>query len=246
MWKDFFYFSEREKRGIVILIALISGVFIGKFLFTPKISVSEVSGSSRDIVFVKKPKQAFFAEQKRSYEKAKPENNASRPEQEEKRTYYQHAEKIAEPPRKNNYPRKEKFAEGTVIELNASDTAQLMKIPGIGTSFAKRITSYKKLLGGYYRLQQLQEVYGMYEELYDKMTPYLRVDTALIQPIPVNSVSLDRLKSHPYFNFYQAKAVIEIRKKKGKISSIDELAILEEFSGEDIERIRCYLRFVEN
>lgn len=246
MWKDFFYFSKRERQGIIILIALISGVFIGKFLFTPKVSISEVSDSLKDTVFVKKPEQVLFKDNKRSYEKAKPRNNYFRPEQEEKRTYYQHAEKIAKPPRKNNYPRKEKFAEGTVIELNASDTAQLMKIPGIGTSFAKRITSYKKLLGGYYRLQQLQEVYGMYEELYDKITPYLRVDTALIQPIPVNSVSLDRLKSHPYFNFYQAKAIIEIRKKKGKINGINELAIPEEFSEEDIERIHHYLSFVEN
>jgi DNA uptake protein ComE-like DNA-binding protein len=121
-----------------------------------------------------------------------------------------------------------------------------MKIPGIGTSFAKRITSYRKLLGGYYRLQQLQEVYGMYEELYDKITPYLRVDTGLIQPIAINSASLDRLKSHPYFNFYQAKAIIEIRKKKGKVNNMNELAMLEEFSEEDIERIRYYLSFVEN
>lgn len=243
MWKDFFYFSKRERQGIVILIALIAGVFLGKFLFAPKVSLSEVSDVSEDIVFVKKPEQSFFEENKRSREKEKLRNNYFRPEPKEKRTYYQQPEKTVEPPRKNNYPRKEKFPERTVIELNACDTSQLMKIPGIGTSFARRITSYKKLLGGYYRLQQLREVYGMYEELYDKMTPYLRVDTGLIQPIPVNSVSLDRLKSHPYFNFYQARAIVNIRKKKGKINSIDELAMLEEFSEEDIEKIRHYLSF---
>ncbi|MDR2622380.1 MAG: helix-hairpin-helix domain-containing protein [Dysgonamonadaceae bacterium] len=246
MWKDFFYFSKREKQGILILIALIAGVFIGKFLFTPKSSHSEASNIPGDTVFVKKTEQSYSGENRRSYEKEKPKNNYSRPKPEEKRTYYQQPEKTVEPPQRNSYPQKEKFAEGTVIELNASDTSQLMKIPGIGTSFAKRISSYKKLLGGYYRLQQLQEVYGMYEELYDKIIPYLRVDTALIQPLPVNSASLDRLKSHPYLNFYQAKAIIEIRKKKGKINSINELAMLEEFSGEeDIERLRHYLK-IEN
>lgn len=246
MWKDFFYFSKRERQGILILVALIAGVFIGKFLFTPKVSISETSDVAEDTVFVKKPEPSFGGENRRSYEKEKPVNNYSRPKPEEKRTYYQQPEKPVEPPRQSNYPKKEKFAEGTVIELNACDTSQLMKIPGIGTSFAKRITSYKKILGGYYCLQQLQGVYGMYEELYDKISPYLRVDTALIQPIPVNSASLDRLKSHPYFNFYQAKAIIEIRKKKGKIDGIDELAMLEEFSEEDIEKIRRYLSFVEN
>jgi len=65
----------------------------------------------------------------------------------------------------------------------------------------------------------------------------------LIQPISVNSASLDKLKSHPYLNFYQAKAIIEIRKKKGKINSINELMLLEEFSETDIERIKHYLSF---
>jgi DNA uptake protein ComE-like DNA-binding protein len=244
MWKDFFYFSKREKQGILILITLIAGVFIGKFLFTPKISLSgsRISDIPKDTVSVKKQDYSFSEDNSRSYEKEK-QNTYSRPEQEEKRTYYRQPEKTVRPPRKNIYPQREKFSEGTVIELNACDTAQLMKIPGIGTSFAKRITSYRKLLGGYYRLQQLQEVYGMYEELYEKITPYLRVDTGLIQPIPVNSVSLDRLKSHPYLNFYQAKAIVNIRKKKGKIDSINELAMLEEFSEEDIEKIRRYLSF---
>ncbi|GHT67632.1 hypothetical protein AGMMS50239_31150 [Bacteroidia bacterium] len=243
MWKDFFYFSKRERQGILILIVLITGVFIGKFLFTPKVSPENTSNIVEDTTFIKEPEQSYFRENKRSYEREKPGSSHSRPKQEEKRTYYQQPEKAVEPPPKNNYPPKEKFAAGTVIELNACDTNQLMKIPGIGISFAKRITSYRKLLGGYCRLQQLQEVYGMYEELYDKITPYLRVDTGLIQSIAVNSASLDRLKSHPYFNFYQAKAIIEIRKKKGKINSINELAMLEEFSEEDIEKMGHYLSF---
>ncbi|MDR1631514.1 MAG: helix-hairpin-helix domain-containing protein [Dysgonamonadaceae bacterium] len=247
MWKDFFYFSKRERQGILILIALIAGVFIGKFLFAPKEKPSDISGISGDTTFVKEPYRMQYADNQTSNPLNKQDRrdglSKQRPKPEEKRTYYQQPEKTVEPPRKNNYPQKEKFPEGTIIELNAGDTAQLMKIPGIGISFARRIISYKKLLGGYYRLQQLQEVYGMYEELYDKITPYLRVDTGLIQPIPVNSVSLDRLKSHPYFNFYQAKAIIDIRKKKGKIDSINELAMLEEFSEEDIEKIRHYLSF---
>jgi DNA uptake protein ComE-like DNA-binding protein len=83
----------------------------------------------------------------------------------------------------------------------------------------------------------------MYEELYEKITPYLRVDTSIIQPLPLNSASLDRLKSHPYLNFYQAKAIIEIRKKNGKINRREELRLLEEFSENDIEKLRHYLIF---
>ncbi|MDR0734071.1 MAG: helix-hairpin-helix domain-containing protein [Dysgonamonadaceae bacterium] len=209
-------------------------------MFTSKEKPSEIPAVPEYAAFEKEPypSQNSFDKQTREIK-----FSGQRPKPEEKRTYYQHPKKTAEPPRKTNYPRKEKFSAGTVVELNASDTLLLMKIPGIGASFARRITAYKRLLGGYYRLQQLQEVYGMYEELYDKITPYLRVDTGLIQPLPVHSVSLDKLKSHPYINFYQARAIIEMRKKKGKINGIDELAMLEEFSGEDIEKMRHYLSF---
>ena len=118
-----------------------------------------------------------------------------------------------------------------------------MKIPGIGAAYAKRITSYRNLLGGYFRLEQLQEVYGMYEELYEKIIPYLQTDTTEIITIPVNTASLDKLRSHPYINFYQAKAIVEIRKKKGKLENIHELYLLEEFTTEDLERIKHYLAF---
>ena len=249
MWKDFFYFSKREKQGILILIVLIAGVFIGKFLFTPKVSPEEIHEEPMSLQAQPRGlEDPQSPDNQRTYEGRTDQFRHDKylerqPKPAEKRTYYQQTEKTVDLPRKSNFPQKEKYPEGTVIELNACDTIQLMKIPGIGTSFAKRITSYRNILGGYYHLQQLQEVYGMYEELYEKITPYLRIDTGLIQPISVNSASLDRLKSHPYLNFYQAKAIIEIRKKRGKVNSINELMILEEFSETDIENVRYYLSF---
>jgi DNA uptake protein ComE-like DNA-binding protein len=130
-----------------------------------------------------------------------------------------------------------------VIELNAADSLDLMRIPGIGSSFAKRITGYKKLLGGYHRIEQLQEVYGMYDELYEKIAPYFKIDSKMIAPLPVNTASLDKLKAHPYINFYQAKAIIEMRKKKGKLAGTEDLKLLEEFTDEDWIRVTPYLAY---
>jgi len=250
MWKDFLYFSRRERQGIIVLIALIAGVFLGKFLFTPKASPvssnveSEQSKNSekQEIISDKAKEPAnqnlqASVEQKTYYAPIKPNQPA------EKRTYYPSPTESPVLPKQNRYPATEKFAAGTVIEINASDTAQLMKIPGIGASFAKKITGYKNSLGGYYRLEQLQDVYGMYAELYEKVIPYLRADTGKITPIQVNTASLDKLKSHPYINFYQAKAIVEMRKKKGKLQNIHELDLLEEFTPEDLERLKHYLAF---
>jgi len=249
MWKDFFYFSRRERQGILILIVLIAGVFLGKFLFTPKKSepvevAIELNKNieSRENIPEKVNEQMAqnpypSTNQKNSYA---PKKNNQQPEQ---RNYYPTPVESRAAPKQSQYPSTEKFPEGIVIEINTSDTLQLMKIPGIGSAFAKRITSYRNLLGGYFRLEQLQEVYGMYEELYEKITPYLQTDTSIITQIPVNTASIDKLRLHPYINFYQAKAIVEMRKKKGKLENINELYLLEEFTTDDLEKIKHYLAF---
>jgi DNA uptake protein ComE-like DNA-binding protein len=249
MWKDFFYFSRRERLGILMLVILISGVFIGKFLFTPKVSTPskveiELSKNSekQDII----PVKANEAKEQTPYASFNPKTHYTQTKPkatEEKRTFYSQPEKPPVAPKQNQYPATEKFATGTVIEINSSDTLQLVKIPGIGASFAKRIAGYRNLLGGYYRLEQLQEVYGMYVELYEKITPYLKADSCKITAISVNSASLDKLKSHPYINFYQAKAIVELRKKKGKLLDIQEFSLLDEFTADDLERLKHYLTF---
>ena len=249
MWKDFFYFSRRERQGIMMLVVLVAGVLIGKFLFTPKNAASSEielelnkKNAKQEIIPIVSEEQAeensqASSEQKTYYVSPKSKQST------EKRSYYSPSGDSHGLSKQNHYPATEKFAQGTVIEINTSDTLQLMKIPGVGAAFAKRITSYRNLLGGYYRLEQLQEVYGMYAELYEKIIPYLQTDTSKINLISVNTASLDKLKSHPYINFYQAKAIIEIRKKKGKLENINDLYLLEEFTAEDLERIKHYLAF---
>jgi len=250
MWKDFFYFSRRERQGIIVLIALIIGIFLGKFLFTskaplpsPKVEYEQIKNDGKQNVTPDHTNELGnqtkypSAGQQPHYAYTKPNQPA------EKRNYYSLPVESKVLPKQNHYSATEKLTAGTIVEINASDSTQLMKIPGIGASFAKRIIGYRNLLGGYYRLEQIQEVYGMYVELYEKIVLYLRADSTKIILIPVNTASLDKLKSHPYLNFYQAKAIVEMRKKKGKLENIHELDLLEEFTPEDLDRLKHYLAF---
>lgn len=52
----------------------------------------------------------------------------------------------------------EKYPEGTLVALNEADTAQLKRIPGIGSGIARMIVAYRNRLGGFVRLEQLQEI----------------------------------------------------------------------------------------
>jgi competence ComEA-like helix-hairpin-helix protein len=130
-----------------------------------------------------------------------------------------------------------------VVELNEADTTELMKVKGIGRGYAKGIIRFRKATGGFASVDQLKEIYGMTEENFQKIKPYCIVNLRLIRKINVNTASVDKLNTHPYINFYQAKAIYELRRKKIRLKSIEELTNLTEFSQESLQKINPYLSF---
>lgn len=131
------------------------------------------------------------------------------------------------------------------MELNAADTAELQRMPGIGSGRAKQIVGYRRKLGGFANAKQLLEIKNFPQETFDKIEPYLSVNQSLITKIQINRASVEKLKSHPYLNFYQAKAIYELRRTKGRLTGIDDLKNLPEMQGYDFEKIEPYLDFSE-
>ena len=130
-----------------------------------------------------------------------------------------------------------------IVELNSADTTQLMQVIGIGRGYAKSIVRFRQQTGGFVSIPQLHELYGMTEANFEKISPFCKIDLSLVQKIRVNTASVDRLKQHPYLSFFQAKAIYELRRNKGKLKTIQELKQLEELSSEDIAKIGPYLNF---
>lgn len=130
-----------------------------------------------------------------------------------------------------------------IVDLNSADTTLLMQVKGIGRGYAKSIIHFRQLTGGFVSLDQLSEIYGMRPENMERIRPFCKVDPQLVQKIKVNIASAERLKSHPYINFYQAKAIYELRRKKGKLKDISEIKVLSEFTSEGLAKIKPYLSF---
>lgn len=130
-----------------------------------------------------------------------------------------------------------KYQPGTVISLNSADTTELKKIPGIGSVIARKIVNYRKRLGAFCRIEQLQEIQLKAE----KLRPWFSIDAGQIHRINLNKASLERMTYHPYINFYQAKVIVEYRKKKGSIKSLKQLSLYEEFTPADLERLEPYV-----
>jgi len=140
---------------------------------------------------------------------------------------------------KDTIPYVPKYEEGTIVDLNKADTSILKRIPGIGSTLARMIVVYRQRLGGFYDVVQLQEVPHVGVEL----NKWFVVTPAGLHKIQVNSASLDKLRSHPYMDFYKAKAIMEYRRKRGKIKGLSQLSMFEEFTEKDLKRLSPYLTF---
>ena len=130
-----------------------------------------------------------------------------------------------------------------IVELNSADTTLLMQVKGIGRGYAKGIIRFRNSTGGFVSVDQLMEIYGMRPDNYNKIKTNCRVDLSLVRKIKVNTATVERLNAHPYINFYQAKVIYELRRKKGKLNSTNDLNGLPEFPTVEIEKIKPYLSF---
>ena len=141
--------------------------------------------------------------------------------------------------KKDTFQRQFKYPEGTLLAVNGADTTELKKIPGIGSGISKMIVAYRERLGGFYSLEQLAEVKFVTPELLEWFT----LDEVEVRKLSINKASLEELRAHPYINYFQAKVMVEHRRKKGKITSLSQLSLYEEFTEKDLQRIFPYISF---
>lgn len=301
MWKDFFYFSKKERRGIVFLLGMIVTI-IGIWLVSPYLieesdkdtnqeSFEEMERFLAGIKIIEQQRNASFKKKEVVKRKVvlvpfEPNladsieflqlglpsfiaHNIIRYRQaggkfataeafsriygitEEQfhtlEPYIYISESFQKKPDTLRYAKVEKrdtlafykYPEGTLVDLNRADTTELKKIPGIGIGIARAIVAYRNRLGGFYDVAQLQELKWVTSDI----QRWFKVENCPIHRINANKASLDRLRAHPYINYYQARVIVEFRRKKDKLKSLSQLSLYEEFAEKDLERLSHYLTF---
>ena len=241
-WKDFLYYQKSEKLAVILLLLLIVCTLILNGVLSRR--------NNREIVLTQNDSlvQAFEKFQQslrikenepfpeRNYDSQPNRNENSRP------NYSQSSTTRSPSGNFIPFPKAEKLTAGETILLNSSDTTEWKKVPGIGSSFASRIVKYRNQLGGFTSIEQLREVYGIDNEMYSRISPYIQAD-GNFRKIQINKLEFKELLSHPYLNYKQVQAIMNLRKKKGNIVSVNEMAMLDEFTTEDLERLSNYLEF---
>lgn len=138
-----------------------------------------------------------------------------------------------------------KREEQVIVDVNLADTTALMKLKGIGAAFAKRIVMYRNKLGGFYKKEQLMEVWGIDSSLYNFIEPYVVVGNH-IRKIDLNKVELNQLKNHPYLNFNVANSIIQIRNRIGGFKNVEDIKKSVILKPETYEKIKPYLIVLPN
>lgn len=129
----------------------------------------------------------------------------------------------------------------TLVDLNRADEQELDKVPGIGPFYAKNIVKYRNRLGGFNSKEQLLEVWKMDPIKYEEIERFLFVDPSAIVIMNLNSVGVDQLRKHPYFNWNIANSIVKFRAQKKTFSSIEDIKESVLIDEELFEKIKPYL-----
>ena len=241
MWKDFFYYSKSERRAVYVLLILIALFVVGIVCIPERQPALDSGLTAADSAEWKKLETETFPKTKYSPKDSFPKRKKY---SETYRSNFRKSQRNDSTERKDFLPKKEyvkvfKYPEGTQIDVNSADTVELKKIPGIGSGIAGSIVRYRERLGGFYALNQLEEVKHVTPDL----LKWFKLENDSVRKVEINKAGLDKLRAHPYLNFYQAKIIIEHRRTKGAIKSLSQLALYEEFAEKDLNRLSAYISF---
>ena len=247
-FKRYMTFTKSERIAIISIVAIIVIILICKYLLIknpPKRTAyfhnldSIIETQQREIDSLMTLDSIKKAERRASYTK----RNQECPER--KTTNKKEWE--------NSFKKETKHRDSThyqsfttktipIVDINTADTTLLKELPGIGSSFAKRIVEYRGKLGGFIGKEQLLEIYGMDSTRYGNIEKYMIVDSIFMpDKLRINYDSFKVLNRHPYLEYEDVKKIVNCREQKGLITSWEQLS---EIIGEKVRpELRKYVSF---
>ncbi len=137
----------------------------------------------------------------------------------------------------------QKAFDPVVVNINSADSATWEALPGIGPRLSQRITRYREALGGFYRIEQVAETYGLADSVYQKIRDRLQLGTPIIRQIAINQVSLEVLSAHPYISTTLARRLLAYRQEHGAFARLEDLRAVIGVDDKLLKKLAPYLSF---
>ena len=145
----------------------------------------------------------------------------------------------------NNYtPYEKKPFEKKVIapvDINAGDSAAFDALPGIGGGYSRRIINFRNRLGGFYKVDQIAETFGLPDSVFQKIKPLLKISENDVKKININTAKEEELKAHPYIRWQLSKVITEYKKQHGDFKTLQDLKKIMSIDEETYNKITPYL-----
>jgi len=248
-FKRYMTFTKSERIAILSIVAIIVIILISKYLLIKNPPKRTAYFHNLDSIVASQQAEIDSLLELDSINKAMRKNSFSKKnEKKSKRDFKYKNDRKND--RKNSSNRNdstvnqsfEKEKEIQIIDLNRADTTGFKTLPGIGSSFAKRIVEYREKLGGFVETEQLLEVYGMDSTRYENIENYVMVDSIFnVNKLRINYDSFKVLNRHPYLEYEDVKKIVNFREQKGLITSWEQL---EKVVGKKLDmRLNDYIEF---
>lgn len=161
------------------------------------------------------------------------------------------------------------------LNINTATKEELILLNGIGEAFAERIITYRNTYGDFRNTEEIMNVYGIGEKLYEVILPYIYVENpvypeATTAKTPVvttktetkppqteivtepfseifdlNTVTFKELMLIPDMKEEHALKIIELREQIGSYSHIYEILYIEGISRDTASEYMKHLEIVE-
>ncbi len=129
-----------------------------------------------------------------------------------------------------------------LLQLNQCDSAELIRIRGIGAYTASKVLKYRSWLGGFVSHEQLKEIKGLRQEQIDTLIKYTRIDPSILQKIRINEATEEELQGHPYIRF-KAGIIYRYRIQHGPFKQPEDLLATGVIDEPLLHRLKPYLDF---
>ncbi len=149
------------------------------------------------------------------------------------------------------------------IDLNHADRAQLLQLPGVGDSLARRIEDYRREHRGFRQVEDLRKVAGIGPALLERLRPLVSVgpyESAEDEPAPVpmridkapppgkrkdgakeavdlNAATAAQLQTLPGIGPKMAQRILDARAQR-PFKSVDDLRRVSGIGAKTLERLR--------
>lgn len=130
------------------------------------------------------------------------------------------------------------------IDMNDVDSSELIIVNGIGKVLAARIVKYRESLGGFVKMEQLGEVYGLESYAIENIQKqgYI-MDSYIPRKILINKWPIDSIARHPYIGTNKARVIVAYREQHGLFENTNDLLKILVLDESWLLRISPYLEF---